>query len=340
MTSRYSRAWSAALGLVALVLCGHPVHAQPIESLGTRALGMAGAFVAVADDATAIYWNPAGLALGPRVSVGIDIQTLERSPGLLTDADRRRSFFVGAAEQSAGLAYYRLSTQAVVPDAEGAGDRNTQGVPLPGLRSLVTDTVGLTLLQSLGAGVALGGTVKYVYGTAAAGTPSGPIEAGDEDAWLDQAAELEGHGRGAFDYDLSAIAKFSMVRLGIVARHMAEPTFTTPDGLEVRQERQVRAGVALQPRAGIVVDVDVDLTRRLTPESEERRRVAIGGEAGLGRYLQFRGGLRFDTEEPDEVVPAAGVSLGLGQRLWLDVQVTLGNSQREQGWGIGGRFVM
>ncbi len=33
-----------------------------LNSIGTRALGMGGAFVGLADDATAIYWNPAGLA--------------------------------------------------------------------------------------------------------------------------------------------------------------------------------------------------------------------------------------------------------------------------------------
>src|SRR5213083_1097212 len=33
--------------------------------VGARALGMGGAFVAVADDATAPYWNPAGLVYLP-----------------------------------------------------------------------------------------------------------------------------------------------------------------------------------------------------------------------------------------------------------------------------------
>ncbi|MFH1010017.1 MAG: UPF0164 family protein, partial [bacterium] len=31
-------------------------------AVGARALGMGGAFVSVADDATALYWNPAGIA--------------------------------------------------------------------------------------------------------------------------------------------------------------------------------------------------------------------------------------------------------------------------------------
>jgi hypothetical protein len=36
---------------------------------GTRPMGMGGAFTAVADDANAPYWNPAGLALNPEVSL-------------------------------------------------------------------------------------------------------------------------------------------------------------------------------------------------------------------------------------------------------------------------------
>ena len=35
----------------------------PKMGVGPRASAMGGAFVAVADDATALYWNPAGLAL-------------------------------------------------------------------------------------------------------------------------------------------------------------------------------------------------------------------------------------------------------------------------------------
>jgi long-chain fatty acid transport protein len=42
--------------------------------LGTHALGMGGAFIAVADDWTAIYWNPAGLARleGKQVGIGLE----------------------------------------------------------------------------------------------------------------------------------------------------------------------------------------------------------------------------------------------------------------------------
>jgi len=48
---------------VALLLLAGAVQANFLETeLGARAMGMGGAFVAVADDATALHWNPAGLA--------------------------------------------------------------------------------------------------------------------------------------------------------------------------------------------------------------------------------------------------------------------------------------
>ena len=54
-----------AVLVLLLALASVPAEAQQIfESVGTRALGMGGAFVAVADDASAVWWNPAGLIVG------------------------------------------------------------------------------------------------------------------------------------------------------------------------------------------------------------------------------------------------------------------------------------
>ena len=55
--------------IVMAIVLGLAATASPqgFETLGTRAMGMGGVFVAVADDATAAYWNPAGLATRVRV---------------------------------------------------------------------------------------------------------------------------------------------------------------------------------------------------------------------------------------------------------------------------------
>jgi long-subunit fatty acid transport protein len=59
----------AAMAVVALTPAFAVASEDPVGTaavfdigMGARALGMGGAFVAVADDANAIYYNPAGLA--------------------------------------------------------------------------------------------------------------------------------------------------------------------------------------------------------------------------------------------------------------------------------------
>ena len=60
----FSWCQSAVAAASIAVLSAARVDAQIFENIGTRAQGMGGAFVAVADDATASWWNPAGLASG------------------------------------------------------------------------------------------------------------------------------------------------------------------------------------------------------------------------------------------------------------------------------------
>ena len=68
MSSKRPYGRAAALLAFALFL---PVSALA-QSTGTRAAGMGEAFVAVADDATSIYWNPAGMATGAYLSFVLD----------------------------------------------------------------------------------------------------------------------------------------------------------------------------------------------------------------------------------------------------------------------------
>ncbi len=74
-----SRSWMTLSAVILLFFLVFPPGVQAgkyaaeflSEGVGARALAMGGAFVAVADDATANYWNPAGLSFlsGPELSV-------------------------------------------------------------------------------------------------------------------------------------------------------------------------------------------------------------------------------------------------------------------------------
>ena len=134
--------------LLMLVLAAAPASAQSGSSLredsgqsvGVRAAGMAGAFTAVADDGSAAFWNPAGLAAGSFFSLVIDGNTFDRRSGVL----------VALGTPPLGLSYYRTAI------GDSASGRNT----------LVAHHAGASLVQSLGDRLAVGATLKLVHGVA------------------------------------------------------------------------------------------------------------------------------------------------------------------------------
>jgi len=77
-----------AVAVAMVVVLGQIGLASSFKILGTRPLGMGGAFVAVAEDAVAQYWNPAGFAIQKgfdlQIPVGVGIETTE---GLIDEVD-------------------------------------------------------------------------------------------------------------------------------------------------------------------------------------------------------------------------------------------------------------
>ncbi len=146
MTDTRSR-WLAC----AVVLIGwipSLASAQTFESVGIRAQGMGGAFVAVADDATAGWWNPAGLASGAFFS-GI----VERSEARTPSEDS--ALGVSVVLPSLGVSYYRLRVSAL-PNPAGPAALTVR------LPTFVVDEVGASFGQSIGNHVVLASTVRLV----------------------------------------------------------------------------------------------------------------------------------------------------------------------------------
>ncbi len=82
---------SLAVAVLMVVVLGQIGLASSFKILGTRPLGMGGAFVAVAEDAVAQYWNPAGFALQKgfdlQIPIGVGVETTE---GLIDEVDDLR----------------------------------------------------------------------------------------------------------------------------------------------------------------------------------------------------------------------------------------------------------
>lgn len=304
---------SAVVAVTVLTACwpglATRASAQTAEVVGTRALGMGGAFVAVADDPSAVYWNPAGLPRMGVVNLGLEWQSFETGPDGPTFRDPAAdgsSTLVAMTTPPLGVSYLRLRQTS----KEGGGLTT----------SLITHHVGASLVQSIGERIDVATTIRFVHGEAAVGG-------------------LPGKGSNTADVDLAAMVTLGRgVRAGVIVRNLREPEFDTlMDGVAVTLERQARAGVAWHGESSIVA-VDVDLLETQSVLGP-RRHVAIGGEQWFAnRRVAARAGFRLNTAENALPAGAAGVSVRLTSSIFADAQVTRGASDRDRGWGISLRY--
>src|SRR4051812_42929102 len=159
-----------------LVVAGAPflAAAQGFDTVGTRAAGMGGAFVAVADDASATYLNPAGLALGHVFLLVADRKVNDVKAASFDDLSRHDTgSLITLGMPALGLTYYQLRTTSVTPTgsiAAGFPQGGVTPVRIVRLDKLTMHHTGVTLVQSLFQGVAVGTTLKIVHGDVATTT--------------------------------------------------------------------------------------------------------------------------------------------------------------------------
>ena len=309
--SKNSRNWTLIAGLLAL----NSVHAVNAHAqVGTRASGMAGAFVAVADDATAVYWNPAGVATGSIVSVVLDAGRAQTAPsnrqGLETQKDT--SAVVAISATAIGLAYYRLGTYGNAADEAAVTGPESREEVRRSVHALTTNTVGVSLVQSLSEHIVVGATPKI----------------------------MRASGRFQADVDAGVIAWVNRFRVGLVARNLTTPEFDGDDGA-VELEREVRIGGAWGSGwtgiSRVILSVDGDVLARSAPDGD-RRDVAAGVETWwMSQRLALRGGVRRSTIGDARAAVAAGISAGLKPGMLLEAHVVRGEGD-ERSWSIGARM--
>ena len=288
-------------------------QAEAQSSLGVRANGMGGAFVGVADDATAVYWNPSGLATGALASVNLELG--DWTPGGPGDPEGLRHALVAIALPPVGIAYYRQGVFGVRPPGPAVTGSEGREEVRSSVHAFSTSTLAVRLLQSLTEYVVVSATPKLVWG---------------------------GESFTA-DVDASAMLAVQRFRLGLVGRNLATPTFALDDSGadDVELQRQVRLGggwgSGWPGYSRVVVAVDGDLMNRATLTGD-RRDVAAGVETWwLGRRLGVRGGMRGSTVGDARAVLSAGAS-GQLAGMYLEGYVAGGGDASDRSWGLGLRY--
>ena len=310
--------------------------AQFIETVGSRALGMGGAFVAVANDSSATWWNPAGLAAGSFLDVTLGWAATDIDDSLPARHERTAGFAM--AIPPFGISYYRLSITDIGQLHTIAGDmggREDRRAVVPDW-SLTASQLGATLVHTLVSGVHVGTTLKYVRAKGLSGEITGS-ESASVSEWLELADAMDGGEiHNSFDLDVGFLAVRGPFRMGAVMRNLVESELGV-----VTIPRQARVGVALDGAelgsAVWMVAADADVMAYTTPFGD-RRLVAIGGERWVyERRLGVRAGARFNTAGAEEQAYTAGGSVAVRPGIFVDGHVVFGGTDDESGWGVGAR---
>src|SRR3954451_20055365 len=212
----------SVVSLASFLFVAAPLAAQPVDSIGVRAQGMGGAFTAVADDATATWWNPAGMAGGAYFNALLEFGTNREPPTdgddlILRPAARADTRSLAVAFPSLGLSYYHLRVSDRRPQIStgtAAGVRQEGGATEVRLRSLVLNQLGASVGQSLGSHLVIGSTFKLVSGGGASqvqGSAAGSLDAADG---LDPSREVHA------GLDVGAMAEFGRARIGVMVRNV------------------------------------------------------------------------------------------------------------------------
>lgn len=313
---------SVILAFMASLALGNGLN---LNSLGTKALGMGGAFVGLADDFSAIYWNPAGVAnidqkqfgfyLTDHIPSGtyvMDVPTLIGPENYVDAETKTKHYFAGMAAY-----YHPLSDKIVVglgvytPSGLGAEWDGIDFAKISGDNPSIkwSSKIGLVTISPVIAykisdKVSVGGTLNINYGmfdvAMHAGTQPLP-----EPPWqidLGQYEEtMKGWGLGAtFGIFVKPSEMFS---LGATFRTASKVEFSGDASIsnlgllgfnptsdldrDVTWPMWIAGGVAFKPIDSLTLTADLQYTQWSHTKKEE---VQTRGDVdvGLGGYMQTR----------------------------------------------------
>lgn len=296
---------------------------QRFEVVGERALGMAGAFVAVADDPSAAHWNPAGLVHGSPAAMTVGwrrSQSGNQKAIPYGGPDKQADGYTSLGTWPLAVSYGRFRTTWLT---QGPADALT-------VSTFETSEYCATILQSVARGLVVGSTLKYLRGSVATGPASGST-VGDA---IDRGADLTADVQNKFDLDLGVMGDMGKVRVGFTWKNLTAPQFGEISTNDTTLQRQARIGLAVMPVAGVTLATDLDLDT-VDLRGGLRRMIAVGGETRLGGRLAARSGVRWNLATIDHrPVAAVGGSVRVRGSLWVDGHWAQGRADEDREYGV------
>ena len=327
----------------ARALCWAPpdrARAQTFEAVGTRAAGMGGAFVAVADDASAAYWNPAGFAAGNIFTMVLDRSSSEADPAVPDGARKPLGFLIAAGHAGAGAVLLPADARSRLPcwptrRAASAWE------PCASTRSLPIIS-GATLVQSI---VHRRRGRRHPEGGPWNGTASVLVAAGDprDDRCSTGRPSLEGRQPPSSTPISASWRPPRSSRSGSRSETSSSREFDAPAGNTLTLSRQARAGVAVRCCHGLGGGSRLRPDRRTTgplgdePAIRHRHRGADRPESlGPWRFAAQHGRARRTGRPP------VGGSYRVMNAVFLDGRAghRRGRPRRIAGWGIAAAFCL
>ena len=295
------------------------------DAVGSRGLGLGGAFVGVADDATAVHWNPAGLVGGgpAGVTIGWHHFQLGKFDGpAAAGGARGRSSLTSLGTWPFGFSYGTMERRLARTDAQGVTRVTRLGVR----------HAGVTVLQSILDGLVVGATVRVLR-----------AETSENEALLETLSEAlardpsaDGERRTSIDADLGLMASSPRMRVGLTVRNLRSMAVRAMPGSDVRLPRQARVGLSLLPADGVTLAMDVDLNT-VDLMGDLRRMSALGAEFPLGTRLLVRSGVRWNLALSSKPAGAIGASVLVRRGLWIDAHYAHGSADEARQMSVAFR---